>query len=69
MSNGDDPVIVCCILGLCCAARSAKQRAAVMKMIRHQRPKLNLEQAEKATDRLLIKYNYFEDVPALLDAA
>lgn len=68
MSNGDD-VIVCCILGICCAARSAKQRAAVVKMLKHQKPYLAHDRYDAAAIAFLEANNYFEGVSKSLDEA
>lgn len=68
MSNGDD-VIVCCLLGLCCPAGSARQREAAVKMIRHQRPNWSKDRCERAADKLLEKFNNFEGMGELIDAS
>lgn len=69
MSNGsDDPVIVCCILGLCCPAASAEQLAETAKMIRQRHKHLKPEQAEKLARKFLDKHDYFRDAVETFDA-
>lgn len=69
VSKQDDPVIVCCILGLCCPAESAQQLAAAVKLIHRQRRYLTPELAEGAAKALLVKYDYFREAGATIDAA
>lgn len=68
MSNGDDPIIVCCILGLCCPA--AQQQAQWAKLIRKQHPHVSDEQAERRADKLLARFDRFKAVrEAMADEA
>lgn len=67
MSNGTDPIIVCCLTGVCCPPASAEQRAEWVKYIKKQHPHLNDEQAGKRADRVLKKHDYFRDVAKIMD--
>ena len=66
MSNGDD-VIVCCILGVCCPAGSAEQRAAVVQFIQKRHPQLSEEVVGKKADSVLKKYKCFRGLVTIID--
>lgn len=57
MANGH----VCCILGVCCPPGSAKQFEALTEEITHMRI-MDKTKAQKIAQRLLNRYNNFEDV-------
>lgn len=65
----DDPVIVCCILGLCCQPASAGQLAETVKMIRQRHTHLTTEKATERARRLLEKHDYFRGIAAAVDEA
>jgi hypothetical protein len=55
--SDDDPVIVCCILGICCPAGSAAQLAETAKMVRKMRPKIDATSCERKARHLVEKIN------------
>lgn len=64
--SDDDPVIVCCILGLCCPAGSPQQLAQVKAVIHHRRPSWSKNRVADVAERLLAYYANFEHVGELL---
>ena len=59
---GDDPIIVCCILGLCCPVGSLQQRRHLARAIRLARPHLSENQALDAAQQVLTVHNHFRAI-------
>lgn len=67
--SDDDPIIVCCILGICCPAASPSQQVALARLIRRARPHLTLDEVEQRASRVLEAHNYFAAIREIVDAA
>lgn len=57
---------VCCILGVCCPAGSAKQKDALVAMIRKAHPDMTEAKAQAAASRVLKEHGDFRTVPKIL---
>lgn len=63
----DDPIIVCCLLGICCPAASEAQVYEAVKVVHERHPHLTEPQCHKRAVKWLEKYDYFRDSVSMLD--